>query len=96
VGTYRDRRGLSYEFGEDGWAVFPDRKFKFEIGTDHVNGTGFDYFLDKGQASSPLGASVIAFKWDRRVLQLFRTKEDKSSDDEIPDRRPYLILQLTR
>ncbi|HEX7289005.1 MAG TPA: hypothetical protein VF532_22660 [Candidatus Angelobacter sp.] len=95
VGTYKDRHGLNYEFGEDGWAVFPDRKFKFEIGTDHVL-TGFDYFMDKGQAPGRVASSVIAFKWDGRMLQLFRTKEDENGFDEILDRRPYLLLQLTR
>jgi hypothetical protein len=95
VGTYKDRHGLSYEFGEDGWAVFPDRKFKFEIGTDHVL-TGFDYFMDKSQAPGQVAPSVIAFKWDGRMLQLFRTKEDENGFDVILDRRPYLLLQLTR
>ena len=95
VGTYKDRHGLSYEFGEDGWAVFPDRKFKFEIGTDHVL-TGFDYFMDQGQSGVALHSSVIAFKWDGRTLQLFRTKKDASDFDEIVDRRPYLLLQLTQ
>jgi hypothetical protein len=95
VGTYKDRHGLSYEFREDGWAVFPDRKFKFEIGTDHVL-TGFDYFLDEGQAGRPLGSSAIAFRWDGRMLQLFRTKRDENDFDEILDRRPYLLLQSTR
>ncbi len=95
VGTYKDRHGLSYEFGEDGWAVFPDRKFKFEIGTDHVL-TDFDFFMDEGQAGVALHSSVVAFKWDGRTLQLFRTKEDENGFDEILDRRPYLSLQLTR
>jgi hypothetical protein len=96
VGKYKDRRGRSYEFGEDGWAVFPDRKFKFEIGLDHVWGTHLDYFFDEGQTGHPLGSSIIAFKWDGRMLQLFRTQEDKSNDEVVPDRHPYLILQPTR
>jgi hypothetical protein len=95
VGTYKDRHGHRYKFGEDGWAVFPDRKFKFEIGTDHVL-TSFDYFLDKRQSTGRVKPSVVAFKWDRRMLQLFRTKEDENGFDEILDCCPYLSLQLTR
>ena len=94
VGTYKDRHGFSYEFGEDGWAVFPDRKFKFEIGTDHVL-TQFDYFMEIGPNRS--ATSVTAFKWEGRNLQLFRTNsENENGFDEIVDHRPYLSLQPIR
>ena len=36
VGTYTDDRGRSYVFGNDGWVVFPDRKFRYAVGVYHV------------------------------------------------------------
>ena len=92
VGTYRDRRrGGSFRFQEDGWAIFPDRKFKFEIGTDHVL-TDFDYFMEMGP--NRIASSLTAFKWEAGSLNLFRTKQqDEQGLDEIIDRHPYLSLQ---
>ncbi len=91
VGTYRDRRGGSYRFQEDGWAIFPDRNFKYEVGTDHVL-TDFDYFMEIGP--SRIASSLTAFKWEADSLNLFRTKEpDEQGLDEIIDRHPYVSLQ---
>lgn len=91
VGAYRDRRGGSYRFQEDGWAIFPDRKFKFEVGTDHVL-IDFDYFIEMGP--SRVASSLTAFKWEAGSLNLFRTKQqDEQGLDEIIDRHPYVSLQ---
>jgi hypothetical protein len=92
TGEYKDRRGLRYEFREDGWAIFPDRKFKFEIGMDHVL-TGFDYFMEIDQHG--LALSTSAFHWKDGKLQVFRTKA-VDGVDEIIDRRPQLLLQSTQ
>jgi hypothetical protein len=94
TGQYKDHRGLNYEFREDGYAVFSDRKFKFEIGLDHVL-DNFDYFMEMGPKH--IAASVTAFKWDRQKIQLFRTREvDDGGLEEIVDRQPYLSLRTTR
>jgi hypothetical protein len=92
VGRYKDQAGLAYEFREDGWAVFPDHKFKFEIGTDHVL-TGFDYFMEIGPDQR--ASSISAFQWNGAKLQIFRTQE-VDGFDEIVDHRPYLLLQPIR
>ena len=93
TGHYKDRHGLNYEFREDGYAVFPERKFPVEIGMDHVL-TNFDYFMQMGP--NHIASTVTAFKWDGENLQLFRTKEDEGGFDEIADRAPYVSLKAVR
>lgn len=93
TGQYRDRRGLLYEFREDGSAVFPSHKFRCEIGLDHVL-TIFDYFMEMGP--NHFASSVTAFKREGKDLRLFRTKEDENGFDEVVDRDPYLSLQALR
>lgn len=89
VGRYKDRYGRGYEFRDDGWAVFPDRKFQFEIGLDHV-GEGFDYFLEKKE---PKYLKTWAFTWNGDTLEVIKTKEHESGFDEIADPRPALSLR---
>ena len=86
VGKYHDKQGRADEFREDGWAVFPDRKFKFEIGTDHVL-DAFDYFLENRK--------VWAFKRNGGQLQIFTTN-DAEGFDQISSERPYLSLTEVR
>lgn len=86
VGKYHDKQGRAYEFKKDGWAVFPDRKFKFEIGTDHVL-DAFDYFIENRK--------MWAFKRDGSQLQIFPTN-DVEGFDQISSDRPYLSLREVR
>lgn len=86
AGKYRDGRGRIYEFTEDGWAVFPDRKFRFEIGLDHVLDP-FDYFMD--------GSKMWAFKRKGAELQIFPTS-DANGPEEISSDRPYWTLREVR
>jgi len=86
AGKYRDSRGRVYEFTEDGRAIFPDRKFKFEIGLDHVM-DAFDYFMD--------GAKMWAFKRKGAELQIFPTS-NANGLDEISSDRPQLTLREAR
>jgi hypothetical protein len=88
AGKYHDSRRRSYEFGEDGRAVFPDRKFRFEIGLDHVL-NDFDYFMDMD------GHKMWAFKRKGAELQIFPTS-DADGPEEISSDRPYLTLRVVR
>lgn len=83
AGKYRDSHGRVYEFTKDGWAVFPDRKFRFEIGLDHVL-DDFDYFMD--------GTKTWAFKRKGAELQIFPTS-GAGGLEEISSNRPYLTLR---
>jgi hypothetical protein len=94
VGRYKDEHGRIYEFREDGWAVFPDRRFEFEIGLDHVLDS-YDYFMDAGQDKKHLPWAAWAFRWNRDTLQIFRTKE-VDGFDQIIDARPLLVLDPVR
>jgi hypothetical protein len=94
VGRYKDEQGLRYDFQADGWAVFPDRKFEYEIGLDHVL-DGFDYFMDAAQDKKRLPWTVWAIKWNGDTLQIFRTT-DEGGVDEIADSRPLLVLHPVR
>lgn len=93
VGSYRDGLGRVYRFQEDGTAIFPGRKFKFEIGVDHI-GTDFDYFMEMGP--NRRAVSSMAFRWQADSLQLFRIKEDENGLDYIADNHPYLTLKQTQ
>jgi hypothetical protein len=94
VGRYQDEQGRKYEFQEDGWAVFPDRRFEYEIGLDHVL-EHFDYFMDAGHDRKHLPWRVWGFKWKRNTLEVFRTKEEDGID-EIDDSHPFLLLHPVR
>jgi hypothetical protein len=94
VGKYKDEHGRRYDFQEDGWAVFPDRRFQFEVGLDHVFDS-YDYFLDAGKDKKKLPWATWVFRWNRDVLQIFRTKE-VDGFDVIADSRPYLVLHPIR
>jgi hypothetical protein len=83
VGKYHDPEGRIYEFREDGWAVFPDRRFRFEIGVDHVL-TDFDYFTDTGK--------IWAFKRNGDQLQIFATSDAEGFDQIRTDRPPLSLL----
>ncbi len=91
VGNYKDEQGRGYEFREDGWAIFPDRKFEFEIGLDHVL-EDYDYFMDAGQNKKQFPWRLWVFKWNRGALEIFRTKE-VDGIDKIIDSHPFLELR---
>lgn len=84
VGKYEDREGRSYAFLDDGWAIFPDRKFKYEIGTDHVL-THYDYFWDKGSDK------FYAIKKVAGKLEVFKTYGEM---DESVEAKPTLTLNI--
>jgi len=89
VGTYQNSRGRTYEFRNDGTAVFPDHTFRYEVGLDHVFGN-FDYFDEKASVNG--NSRTWAFRWEGDDLDLFATREIESGVDEISDTRPRLIL----
>lgn len=86
VGRYVDTQGRAYEFREDSWAVFPDRRFKFEIGMDHVFNP-YDYFMEDKK--------TWAFKRSGSRLQIFLTA-NVDGFDQISSGRPYLSLREVR
>ncbi len=45
AGEYVDQHSRHYVFAKDGNATFPDRKFRYSVGMDHIL-NGFDYFQD--------------------------------------------------
>jgi hypothetical protein len=85
VGRYADDRGREYIFGEDGWATFPDQKFRYIIGIDHVL-TPFDYFWVPPAPTK----KEYAFRWVEGRLQLFEIHGE--FPDEVIDKRPLVVL----
>lgn len=83
AGKYQDHKGRPYVFRKDGWAIFPDRKFQYEIGLDHVL-TGYDYFWDKDSKK------VYAIKKTAGTLNIFKTYGEM---DESVENRPILALR---
>jgi hypothetical protein len=83
VGDYVDGRNRRYAFRADGTAVFPDREFKYSVGTDHVL-NHFDYFEDE------TAHVTYGFKWHNGVLDLFRTHGAIGQD---VDNTPFSTLR---
>jgi hypothetical protein len=86
AGRYVDDRGRNYLFGKDGWAIFPDRKFKYEVGIDHVL-SGYDYFMD--ETARPI--RTFEFKKVEGRLQIFEIRGE--FPDEVVDKRPFVVLR---
>lgn len=84
VGQYRDARGRTYEFKDDGWAVFPDRKFKYEIGLDHVL-NNYDYYMEN--------RNIWALRRNGKELQIFATADTDDGPEQITSTRATLALK---
>jgi hypothetical protein len=81
-GRYTDQAGRPYVFGADGWAMFPDRRFKYLIGIDHVLNS-FDYFEDK------TANKTFGFRKRGKSLEVFGTSGEMSQNVE---KEPLLSL----
>lgn len=84
AGMYKDQAGQVYVFRPDGWAIFPDRKFKYEVGLDHVF-THYDYFRDSDLRKN------FAFERIGDKLSVFKTSGDAK---ESVEKTPTLSLKL--
>lgn len=87
VGEYIDNKGLKYIFNRNGIANFPDRKFEYEIGLDHIF-VHCDYFRDNS-SKEPL--PIYAFTIKNGFLTIFTT----SGKDAVlsADKQSLLILK---
>ncbi len=86
AGRYVDGKGRSYVFGSDGWASFPDRRFEYVVGSDHILDR-YDYFFEKP------GGRVFVFERSGGLLRISRTT---GQTDEILDKRPsYSLRELS-
>ncbi len=72
-GKYADGNGREYVFGADGWAVFPDHKFQYRVGIDHIPNM-YDYFEDK------TSNKTYAFKKQFDLLEIFPTSGEASQN----------------
>lgn len=84
AGKYRDARGREYEFGRDGWASFPERRFKYEIGLDHVL-NGFEYYM--------VGEKIWALKRKGDDLEIFATTDGSQGPEEPLPGPPFVSLR---
>ncbi len=84
AGEYSDEKGRHYIFGTDGWAVYPNDKFEYQVGLDHIL-LRFDYFFDKKTEDK-----VYAFKIHNDMLEIFGTSGEIN---QIVDKRPLLSLK---
>lgn len=83
VGRYIDESGQNYIFGIDEWAVFPNNKFQYRIGLDHIL-LKYDYFEDV------TSNKVYAFKIKNEVLEIFGTSGE---NNENIDKQPLFSLK---
>ncbi|MEC5387543.1 hypothetical protein VVD49_17560 [Uliginosibacterium sp. H3] len=80
AGTYQDQKGNRYVFKPEGVAVFPDREFKYAIGTDHI-GAPYDWIR--------AGSETWGYKISGAKLSFFR-ESDRDSNKFLS--RPFLRL----
>lgn len=89
VGRYHDNQGRTYEFREDGWAVFPDHKFKFEVGVDYVV-DDFDYFYSVDDHK------MWAFAKNGAALKIQPAHQSDDGGDEVDSTKPSVLLREAR
>ena len=82
AGDYLDSRGKRYIFATNGDARFPDRVFKYKVGSDHFE-SPFDYLYGDG--------FDWAFKVDGNTLKLYN-HTDEGTNSKL-ESRPFLTLQ---
>ena len=84
AGKYKDNKGALYTLTEEGLAMFPDRKFRYEVPTDLT--MGFDQFYE-----IPIRDDGIkyGFKVINSELQLFKIVGEFV---DKPEPNPFLIL----
>lgn len=86
AGSYLDPKGRQYTFSENGEATFPDLKFTFVVGTDHVLDL-YDYII------AERGKFIWKFSWDSDVLLLYKIQTDEPGGVTIPLPNPFLRLR---
>ena len=84
-GDYVDAKGFHYLFRNDGVAVFPNRRFTYQVGTDHVF-NAFDSFVDTAKKD----AEFLGFKRTGDRLEIFRTSGELAQNI---DATPMLSLR---
>ena len=83
VGTYADDRGNNYSFSKNGLAVFPDKKFKFQLILDQIDPFthGFDGFYDE----TAKDGTSYAFKRNINALTLYSVIVAQDKESAAPD-----------
>ena len=83
-GKYKDDKGRIYVLGKDSKAIFPDRKFDYQVELDYVETHAADLFRDRSTNK------LYAFKRQKNLLNIFATSGKLT---EIVDEQPLLILK---
>lgn len=83
VGRYMDGLNRSYEFQNNGRAVFPDHQFSYSVGIDHVVNK-FDYFVDDDTGK------IYGYRVDGASLCVYGTTGELG---QVEDKIPQLVLK---
>lgn len=79
AGTYRDENGREFKFDADGKAKWPDREFRYSVGTRNFEGNQSDYFQIKSKAT-PKPADYYCFRWQDSSLLVQPVKFDEKGE----------------
>ncbi len=95
AGKYHDSSGRQYTFSVDGRAVWPDRKFKYEVGLDYAFQEP-DYLINLSEFdSAKMGWVAYAFRWQGDTLLLYHEMPQNPDDPEgmSAENTPFAVLR---
>lgn len=87
-GKYKDEKGRDWSFSDDGHAVFPDKKFYFEISINDKKARC--EYLEAEDLTAPEGKSYYGYAWKGGKLQLFHARLKK--DRVRCNSKPFAVL----
>ena len=65
AGSYRDENGHDFNFGHDGNARWPDRKFRYSVANSDFEGMDSDYFIARTDTNT---GQPYCFRWEGNEL----------------------------
>jgi hypothetical protein len=96
AGAYTDPFGHKYTFSDSGIAVWPDRRFHFDVATGYGGGGEVEcaYFETTLQPTEPgWGAQRYGFQWRDGKLEILRMLYGPGANEMRCDSVPLLVLR---
>jgi len=87
-GSYKDSDGRDWSFSDEGEAVFPDKKFYYEISINDKKAQC--EYLEAEDLTAPDGKSYYGYAWKSGKLQLFHAELKK--DRVRCNSKPFAVL----
>jgi hypothetical protein len=89
AGVYVDSNNVRYQFTSDGFAVFPDKKFRFSVEVDPISFTSFEFYYEEAPTHP---WPIFGFKIKNRKLLIYDVLGDGPGE---LSKKPRLVLVRT-